>query len=273
MKALWGLILGVLVWHLIWSASLVRSNGRPHRRGSAGGVRGSGPKTTTTKMKDWDWPGFDDDVSDRELRALQDGFLANCRAALYFVHRQGQAELGVTNPETVAEHVDDLVKLADQYSEQRGYSLREKLVLKVMILNHEVSERRKKDSPLFPLPKDVEEMRRFIREWQPPTRDQELQRWVREWREERGSFLEATVRLSDRNRRILTYLFDRFYLGQDKVAQLAQQLHYLQPALDIRRRTRSWYALYMHLKRAWAVLKDRDIIKHLLRAYRVIGSG
>ncbi|HEX7456754.1 MAG TPA: hypothetical protein VF303_04850, partial [Candidatus Nanoarchaeia archaeon] len=196
----------------------------------------------------------------------------NCRADLYLIPRQGQAELGVTNPETVAEHLDDLAKLADQYSERRGYSLRERLVLEVMILNHEVPERRKEDSPQFPLPKDVEEMRRFIREWQPPTREQELQRWVREWREERVAFLEATARLSDRNRGILTYLFDRFYLGQDRVAQLAQQLHYLQPALDIRRRTQSWYALHMHLARAQVALTDGEMIKQLLRAYRVIGS-
>jgi hypothetical protein len=248
MKALWGLLLGVLVCCLIWSASVVRSTGRPVHR---------------TRIQAW--PTFAEDVTEAELQDLYSGFLARKLVALRPVLRGGQLQFEVTDPETSEEHTLHLEQLGDQYSAERSFTPWQSVVLRTMFRGHDIHEwRMKKDAPKFPdIPKDPYERRAFVLEWQAPTREQEWERWVEEWRSERPLFQREIVPLGERKQRILLYLFDRFYLGQDELAQLARELHYLQPALSIWKRTESWYARLMHFKRALAILRDRVVVQQL----------
>lgn len=276
MKAIRGIFLvSALIWCFIWfSTPTSRLRHRSIRGRKGGGNKGNGFDVGVRNINKWDWwPTFDQEVTDNELLELFDGFLVRRLTALYKVLRGGQVQFGVTRAETVAEHVLDLEKLDEQYASNRNFSFRQKLTLLVMHREHDIVEgEMKKDSPIFPeVPQDLEERRKFVLEWQPPTREEEHKRWIAEWRCERELLRVEIIGLSERKQKILLYLFDWFNLGQDDLALLARELHYLQPVLSIWRKTGSWYARLMHYKRALAILTDRLVIKHLLRSCRMEG--
>ena len=220
-------------------------------------------------MENWDWPEFEEAVTTHELEELYDGFLARCLQGLRGLIRHGQADFGIKNPETVAEHVEDLEKLAEKYGEKRELSARATIILKVMARSHECAELMTQDLPQFPLPSDAVARRKYIKDWTPPTRRQEKKRWLKEWQEERPFFITVIIGLPSHEQRILLYIFDRVYLGQDALADLFRNLHYLQPALSIRRKTRKTDARKMHFDRAREAIGDREVRDELFKAYRV----
>lgn len=262
MKALLSLVLVVVVFRrLVWLSTPVTSpNGmKPRTQGDGDGATG----TKRVAKGEWGWPTFDQDVSNERLLELDERFLAPCHNGLYQRLRQGQVDFGVRVPQTVGEHVANLVNLVDDYKELKGFTERDVLVMSLMAKVHEISEIMTDDIPQFELPEDFSERRRFLKVWVPPTPKAERARWLIEWRVERP-FIEAMcVGLSLEDRRIILYLFDRFYLGRDKLAKLLRDFHYLEPALDIRRRTRSMYIREVHYQRAVAVIHDSTVQGHL----------
>ena len=270
MKAFWGFVLVALVWFLVWfSTPASRLRPSPVGGGRRGKSNGPAQNVTFKREKDWDWPTFDQEVDDGELRIIANSeFSTRCHGVLGRRIRHGQADFRVSIPEKVAEHDDDLNKLVGEYRDKKGLTDREILEINLMFDNHELGEIITEDLPQFPLPEDVRERREFVKNWTPLTRGQERSRWVREWLAERPFFLYVVNVLPERERRIRTYLFDRFYLGQDRLAKIARNLHYLQPALSIWRRTRSEPARDMHYRRAAAVITDPDVLQHLMRVYR-----
>ena len=213
-------------------------------------------------------------VSEKELQELLDSpFLTRCHTRLYSHVRKGQEDLGIRVPETVGDHTQELLDLADLYSQRKGLSPKDTLVLKIELKIHDIGEVIAGDAALVSnVPKSRTERKSFIERWVAPTRREEQARWIKEYQEERPFFRTLISGLNERQQQILTDLFDDFYVGKGKVAKLARQLHYLQPPLNIWTRTRSEPIRDMFFRRAENVLTDSDAKNHLERVYgRLIG--
>lgn len=224
----------------------------------------------TTHGKPVVWRRFREEVRSSVLRGVDEDFLADCQVILDQIPRQGQVELGVKVPQTVRQHNDNLRALARQYGPAKKFSARDLLELDLMFACHELAEMVKKlDVPRFRLPPRSSERRFYIRNFKVPSPQKERARLRKEWRKERPFVFLAMRGLSLREQLIVIYFYDRFYLGNDTVACFGRQLHYLEPALDIRRRTRSGIAREWHYNVAATFITDGLLRQVLDRAYRV----
>ena len=219
------------------------------------------------------WRRFREEVRSRELQGVYEEFLADCRVILDQIRRQGQVELGVKVPQTVGQHVGNLVALARQYGPAKGLSARDLLELDLMFACHELAEMvKRRDVPRFQLPLRRSDRRFYIRNFKAPSPQKERARLRKEWQRERPFVFLAMRGLILRKQLIVIYFYDRFHLGIDPLARFARNLHYLEPALDIRRRTRSLLARDWHYRVAEAFITDKDLLRVLRRAYRMEGE-
>ena len=216
-----------------------------------------------------EWPKFREEVLDRQLRKLDEGFLTVCQTVLSRITRQGQADLEVKVPQTVGQHNDNLRALARQYGPAKGFSARELLELELMPACHELPEMYRLDVRRFALPDRRSERRAYIRNFKVPSPQKERARLKQEWRKERFLVFMAIRDLSRKEQLVVIYFYDRFYFGTDPVARFARNLHYLEPALDIRMRTRSEIARKWHFDVASTFITDGLLRQALDRAYRV----
>lgn len=215
------------------------------------------------------WDNFSEDVRDNELRKLDAEFVEPILGGILdLVLRKGHSDVGIV--ETSAQHTRRLQELAKEYQEPMGLDDRELLELLVMLGVHETPEVITLDMSRFALlPTKPVERRSRAKNYKPASARSERYRVLREWKNERPFVFVVTSGYDERRRKIILYLYDRFYLGRDRVATFARQLHYFQPARDIGDQTNEQWVINWFLAVALAYLNNERLRGDLVAAYGI----